>query len=189
MNKKTSVRKIEQVFGKLNTLRYFIEDPEKDFHLRGLAKISGRSPSTISSNIGLLKKLGVVSAKSSRGLTLIRANTESQLYRDAKLFYNLYIIRESGLIGFISENLRPKSLVLFGSFRKSENIPRSDIDLFAEVDEVKRIDLSKFESKLGHEVQLMQATSREIGAMRRDIHLMNNIANGIVLEGFLRVLG
>ncbi len=80
MNKKTSVRKIEQVFGKLNTLRYFIEDPEKDFHLRGLAKISGRSPSTISSNIGLLKKLGVVSAKSSRGLTLIRANTESQLY-------------------------------------------------------------------------------------------------------------
>src|SRR3989344_7817691 len=162
-NKKTFVRKNGQLFEKMDILKYFFEDSEKEFHLRELARISRLAPSTVSTYINGLVKSEVIITRKSRGFRLFKSNTESAIYKDAKLFYNIFLIRNSGLIDYlIREFNHPKCIILFGSFRKSENTPKSDIDIFIETPAKKTPELSKFEKKLGHNIQLFQFSSKNI---------------------------
>lgn len=185
----SSVRKNGHLFEKMDILNYFFEEPERKFHLRELARLARLAPSTVSKNLEQLVKKRILISKKDKGFKLFSANSENHLYRDLKLFYNIFQIRISGLVDHIIEIFnQPKSIILFGSFRKGENIPRSDIDIFIEVTAKKELDLSKFEGKLGHKIQLFQFTSKEISAMQKNNkELFNNIANGIVLEGFFEV--
>ena len=186
---KTNVRKNGQLFEKMDILRHFFEEPEREFHLREIARLIGSAPSTASKYISELVEIKIITARSSKGFKLFKSNTENALYNDCKLFYNIHQIRNSGLIEFLVEEFNhPKAIVLFGSFRKSENIPESDIDIFIETARKKEPNLTKFEKKIGHPVQLFQFSRNEIGQMKsRNKELLNNIVNGIVLEGFFEV--
>jgi len=185
----TSVRKNGQVFEKMDMLKYFIEEPEREFHLREIARLAGVSPSTVSKHLSELSKSGTVVCTSNRGLKLFRANTGNFVYRDAKLFYNLSRLRESGMIEHLTAEFNhPKSIVLFGSFRKSDNVAGSDIDIFIQTPLKKDPDLSRFEKSLGHPVQLFLASDTDVERMKKkNKELLNNILNGIVLEGFFEV--
>ncbi len=187
--KKTSVRKNGQAFGKMDILKFFFEEPERDFHLREIARLAGISPSTASKHLSYLTEKKIVTAKSEKGFSLFRSNAGAALYRDMKLFYNIYRIRNSGLVDYLAEELNnPKCIVLFGSFRRADNIASSDIDIFAETPVKKMPDLSKFEKILGHSIQLFQFSTAEIVNMaEKNKELLNNIVNGIVLEGFFEV--
>ena len=74
-------------------------------------------------------------------------------------------------------------IILFGGIRKGEYDNESDIDLFVESTKKIKIDLSKFENMLKHDVQLF---------VEKDIknlpdRLFNNIVNGIKLKGYLKI--
>ena len=56
---------------------------------------------------------------------------------------NILKLKESKFISFLKDKLMPKSIVLFGSYQKREDIENSDIDLFIECKEEK-LDLSNF---------------------------------------------
>ena len=93
------------------------------------------------------------------------------------------------MIEFIDEYFHnPKSIVLFGSFRKGEDISNSDIDIAVENDDFKKYkttslrELSKFEKVIGRNIQIHLFNRKNV-----DINLFNNITNGIVLSGFLEV--
>ena len=77
----------------------------------------------------------------------------------------------------------PKSIIVFGSYAKGEDIEDSDIDIFVECEEEK-LDLEPFEKQLKRKVQFhfkenFKAYSKE---------LRNNIINGIILRGYLEVV-
>ena len=188
-NFKTTVRKNGHMFDKMDILKYFFEEPEREFHLREIARLAGLSPSTASEHLSSLVANKVITAKASKGFKIFKPNTSNVLYKDAKLFYNIFCIRNSGLIDYLIEEFtHPKSVILFGSFRKSENIPASDIDIFIETPVKKEIDMSVFEKKLRHTVQLFQFSRKDMENMKKENkELFNNIANGIVLEGFFEV--
>ena len=187
--KETSGRKNGQVFEKMDTLKHFFEEPEREFHLRELARIMNASPSTVSNDMDYLEKRGLIISSTSRGFRILKANNENRVYRLLKIAYNSYKIRESGLIDFLNEELNnPKSIILFGSFRKGENIPGSDIDLFVETPTKKGLDLAGFEKRLGHPIQIFRFAKKDIEAMKKsNRELLNSIINGIVLEGFFEV--
>ena len=178
----TTVQKKEQLFGKIDTLRYFFEEPEREFHLREFARLIRHSPSTTAKYLSELLKNGVLITRKNKGLLLYKSNTENRLYKDTKLFYNLQIIRSSGLIDYLIEEFNhPKVIILFGSFRKSENIPESDMDIFVETAIKRELDLSQFEKKLKHPIQLFQFSSKELEEMKsKNKELLNNILNGII---------
>ena len=46
--KKTTVRKNEQLFEKMDVLTHFFENHEREFHLREIARLIGLAPSTVS---------------------------------------------------------------------------------------------------------------------------------------------
>ena len=82
----------------------------------------------------------------------------------------------------------PKAIVLFGSFRRGEDFSTSDIDIAIETDETEEYKtvglriLSNFEKEIGRKIQLHLFNQKNV-----DAHVFNNIANGIVLSGFLEV--
>lgn len=186
---KTTVRKNGQLFEKMDILTYFFEEPEREFHLREMARLSGLAPSTISKYLTKLAAKNIVIARNSKGLRIFKPNTENKLYKDLKLFHNLMKIKNSGLLDYLTGEFNyPKAIILFGSFRKSENIPKSDIDLFIETKTKKNLDLSRFEKKLNHPIQLFQFSSEEIQIMKvKNKELLNNIVNGVLLEGYFEV--
>ena len=69
------------------------------------------------------------------------------------MVYNISSLLESNLIKYIQEKLMPKSIVLFGSYSRGEDLEESDIDLFVECKK-ENIDVSGFERKLKRRIQM-----------------------------------
>ncbi len=167
-------------------LEYFINEPEKEFHIRELAKSINKSPTTISKYLAHFKKKSILISRRKFNHLLYKANTENPYFKDLKYSYNIKQLRDSGLIDYLVEEYnQPKTIVLFGSFAKAENISKSDIDLLIITPLKKENDLSKFEKKLGYKIQLFLHSSTEINTMKtKNKELLNSWVNGLVLEGF-----
>ncbi len=170
-------------------LEYFFEEPEREFHVRELAKLRKKSPTTISKYLNELKKEGILASERRLNHLLFKANPTSCQFKDSKLFYNIKKIKESGILYYLNEELNhPQAIILFGSFAKSENIKRSDIDLFIVTQTKKDLDLKEFEKKLGHEIQLFMHSNQDIEKMKQKKEpLLNSVINGIILEGYLEM--
>ena len=84
----------------------------------------------------------------------------------------------------VDELLPINKAILFGSYAKGEDTERSDIDLYIETPSKKDITLEKFEKKLKRNIQIFRHKNLfEI----KNKDLVNNIINGIVLNGFVEV--
>lgn len=106
-----------------------------------------------------------------------------------KVPQNVQNIYESGAVDLIREKFpSAKAIILFGSYRNGSDNDKSDIDLAVEIigsEEPKEEFLGMIE-KFGYRTKVpinLFIFSRN----KIDINLFNNIANGIVLEGFLEV--
>ena len=80
------------------------------------------------------------------------------------------------------------AILLFGSYRKGDDTEKSDVDIAIEVagnEEVQVISLGQI-TELGFRKNV-QVNLHVFSRNKIDINLFSNIANGIVLEGFLEV--
>lgn len=156
-------------------LELFYEKPNQRFTIREIAKITKIPRTTAHRNVESLKKQGLINKENS-------AN-ENLLFKTKKI--NLFIekIVSSGLAEELINKLNPSCIILFGSFRKGESIKESDIDLFVESQIKKEVNLSKFEKKLGHKIQLF--VEPNINKIQKN--LFNNIINGIKIYGSFNV--
>jgi len=173
----------------MDILKYFIEEPEREFHIREIAKIINKSPTTISKYLKHLEKSNLLISRKEYNHILFKANTESAQYKDEKLAYNIRKIRNSGLIDYLIEQFNyPEAIILFGSFAKSENTKNSDIDLLIISSLNKQIELISYENKLKHNIQTFIVSNNEIDKMKtKNKELLNTWLNGIPLYGFWEV--
>jgi len=123
----------------------------------------------------------------------ILCNQQHSYNLNQKIGYNLSLVSQalSGS-GIRNEIYRitgnPKSIILFGSYRKGDDTDKSDLDIAVEVvgnEELKVISLGNI-PQLGYRKNVpvnLHIFSRN----KIDLNLFSNIANGIVLEGFLEV--
>ena len=102
-----------------------------------------------------------------------------------KRLNNIRTLYDSGLVNFIKEKLNNPKIIVFGSFSKGEDSEQSDIDLYVETPSKKEIDIKEFENKLSRKLQILK--HNKISDIK-NIHLINNIINGITLNGFVEVL-
>lgn len=172
-----------------NITNIFIQQPNNEYHVREIARMLKISPTTTSKYLNNLKKEGLLISKKERSHLLFKANTENKSYKDLKLYHNIKNIRNSGLIKHLNKELNyPESIILFGSFKKATNTSTSDIDLFILTPTKKTLNLYKFEKILNHNIQLFIYSKKEFEILKKDNkELLNNIINGISLEGFLEV--
>jgi predicted nucleotidyltransferase len=169
----------------MDIVKYFINEPEKEFHVRELAKLTKRSPTTVSKYLKELEKEGILVSENKLNHLFFKVNIGNQKFKERKLAYNLKSIQDSGLIEYLSEAYNPEAIVLFGSFAKAENIPRSDIDLLVISSSKKEVKLEKYEKKLEHNIQLFVHSRKDIETMKTsNTKLLNNFVNGIKLCGY-----
>ncbi|MBI2129939.1 nucleotidyltransferase domain-containing protein [Candidatus Woesearchaeota archaeon] len=178
--KETAERKISEVLFRF---------PEKEFSLNDLAREASVAKANIGNILGSFQEAGLITIEKLTKIWRIKANQANLFYRRNKIVYNLAAAYNSGIVEFLVDYFKnPKALVLFGSFRKGEDLSNSDIDIAVESDEAKDYkimelrELSEFEKIFGRKIQIHLFSRKNI-----DINVFNNIANGIVLWGFLEV--
>ncbi|MBS3075280.1 nucleotidyltransferase domain-containing protein [Candidatus Pacearchaeota archaeon] len=163
--------------------------PDREFSLSELAKLSKVAKTNVGLMLENLQKLDFIEITKLSNLWRIKANQRNWGFIKSKIVYNLNFVYQSGLVEFLIGYFKnPKSIILFGSFGKGEDMSNSDIDIAIENDETKSYEiiglreLSEFEKAIDRKIQIHIFNRKEI-----DIHVFNNIANGIVLFGFLEV--
>ncbi len=173
----------------MDIIEYFFKEPNREFHVREIAKLTKKSPTTTSKYLNNLKKQSLLLCEKKLNYLLFKANTENPLFRELKINYNLKKLRESGLIDYLNKSFNyPKAIILFGSFRKGENIPGSDIDIVLITPVKKEIDCSKYEKYLGYKIQLFLNSHEDIERMKlKNKELLNNFINGIIIEGIWEI--
>ena len=98
------------------------------------------------------------------------------------------IIYGANIVDWVYKTIgSPRAIILFGSYRKGDNNSSSDVDIAAEAvgnKELEIINLGKFRlgSRKNVTVNLHIFSRNKV-----DLNLFANIANGIVLDGFLEV--
>lgn len=172
------------MFKEINTLGIFFEKPEREFHVREAATLLRITPATASKRLKEFRKLGILQYRKERMLDFYKANPENENYRDLKKYYGLRKLKESGFIEAINRFYLKPTIVLFGSFAQGLDTSKSDIDLVIiseRKEEFKGIE--KFEKILNRRIQLFRY--KKVRAVKNK-HLLNNILNGIVIQGEIR---
>jgi len=174
---------------KQKILNILFKYPEREFSLSELAKEAHIAKPHIGKTLDELLKIGMIRITKLTKIWRIKAEQTNFNFIKSKIVYNLNFIYQSGIIEYLNEIFRnPRAIVLFGSFRKGEDISGSDIDIAIESDEfggyevVGLRELIDFEKVISRRIQLHKFNRRDV-----DINVFNSIANGIVLMGFLEV--
>ncbi len=163
--------------------------PEKEFSLSDLAKEAGVAKAHIGKILDEFYSLDLITITKLSKIWRIKPNQQSPEYIKSKIVYNLGFIYHTNVVEFLNEEFNnPKAIILFGSFRKGDDVSTSDIDIAIESDDANGYQifmhkkLVEFENQIGRKIQIHLFNRKDI-----DLNIFNNIANGIVLSGFLEV--
>ncbi|HLD73056.1 MAG TPA: nucleotidyltransferase domain-containing protein [Candidatus Nanoarchaeia archaeon] len=169
------------MFKDLKLLKVFFESSLREFNVREIAKEVKITPATASKALKDLVKKKILKVRFERVYHLYKANLEEDSYRDLKLWYNLRKIKESGLLEEINKFYLKPTVVFFGSGADGSDTEDSDLDLL--IISERKMDFPNqkiWEKKLNRKLQLVIVTEiKELG----NKHLINNILNGLVIQG------
>ena len=160
-------------------LEIFFENPSTEFYLRELARVLKLSMPTIVSTTDDLARQKLIVKEKTKVLTKVQANRDNIEFLRLKRICNLTQIYTSGIVDFVSNAYNnPKTIILFGSFSRGEDVEESDIDIAIVTNKKLRPDLSEYERVLKRTVNI-----HEINLNKISDEFKANLANGIVLEG------
>ncbi len=170
-------------------LKVFLDDPFKGFRLREISRILKLGLPSVSNYVKYLEKLKLIISKEKYGIKLWFGNRDSKLFKIYKKFDTIKSIEESGLVKYLDEELNFPTIILYGSHTLGEDRKESDIDLFIITSNKKKIEINQFEKILKKKLHLFIHTEKEIKQMKiNNKELINNVLNGVVLSGYLKVL-
>jgi predicted nucleotidyltransferase len=174
-------------------IQWFFSYPTLPISLSELAKELSISKKTANGIVLKLLDEGFLIKEEIGKAWRISCNQKHVYNHTRKISYNLSLVYqllyEAGIINEIIKIVgNMKAIVLFGSYRKGDDNEKSDIDLAIEVvgnEELKIVNLGNL-PQLGYRKNVpinLHIFSRN----KIDLNLFSNIANGIVIAGFLEV--
>jgi predicted nucleotidyltransferase len=168
-------------------LSVFFEDPLPEgigFQLREISRNVKIAPPSVKNYLLELEKENLIIKSKHRiyGYPVYLASRDNENFKFLKRIDNITKIKESNLLEHIYEKCMPNVIILFGSCANGEDLKNSDIDLFIQAKEEK-LDLSKYEKVLNKRINLF--FNNDFNKLSKE--LKNNILNGIILKGYLKV--
>jgi len=170
-------------------LTWFFSFPSREIGLSDLSEAVGISKATANRIVNQLVKEKFLNVEVLGNVWRISCAKYHPYNFSMKIGYNLMMIYGSGILKEVHEKVKnPRAVVLFGSYRKGDDNEKSDIDIAVEVfgDEGMKIDERCFITRFGYR-EHVQVNMHIFSRSKIDLNLFANIANGIVLEGFLEV--
>jgi len=110
----------------LEALRFFIENPYEEIHLRGFSRRLNMSINSAQRFLNLFLKERLIKDERRVNLRYFKANIDSIVFRNIKIVFSLKKIENSGLIDMLRGMVN--SVVVFGSVAKGLDDPGSDVD-------------------------------------------------------------
>ncbi len=188
--RKIELMELNEAYQKV--LYWFFSFPGIETGLNDLASDLKISKTTAKKIINDLVEEGFLSKEIYGKTWRISCNLDHPYNLTTKISFNLAMIYGAYYGGLRDHILKivgnAKSIVLFGSYRKGDDNDKSDVDIAVEVsddEEVRIVELGeipKFGFRDNVKINLHIFSRNKI-----DLNLFSNIANGIVLEGFLEV--
>lgn len=168
-------------------LRVFFENPLPKgigFQLREISrKVKIATPSVKRYLYDLEREKLIIKTKHRiHGYPVYYANRENENFKFLKKLDLAIVIKESGLLKYLFETCMPGVIILFGSASLGEDLKGSDIDLFV-LSNKEKLNLKKFERLLNRKINLF--FNNNFNKLSKE--LKNNILNGIILGGYLKV--
>lgn len=164
-------------------MRLFFGSPEKKFHIRQIARLAKLSAPGVLKIVARLKKEGLLSSERAGPVENVFAEKNGR-FPFLKTAHNIVAVRESGLVDFLRDQYEePEAIILFGSFARGEDTSKSDVDVAVVTDMRKTLPLKMFEKRLARKINVYEINIR--GCSKE---FLNNLANGSVLYGYLKVL-
>ena len=161
----------------------FFDNPSRGFKLRELSREASIAPASLYTYLEHFINRTVVKVVEEYGLKLYKANTESEIYKQDKIAYNIQKIQNSKIIDEINKKFDYPCIILFGSKSKGEDNEKSDIDIAIISTINAEIDTNKYENSLNSEVNFLVINNfNKLAA-----EIKNNIINGKILSGYLEV--
>ena len=162
---KCSLWKVAEVF--------FIE-PTKIHYIKEISRKINLAHTSVKNHLITLQEESLIEQSNEgifKGYKAIRENPDFIFH---KKMANLIFLKNSSLIEKLKEKY-PKSIILFGSYDKGEDIESSDIDIFIDA---KKFDLrtEEYKKKLNRNIHLV--FKEEVGK-----DLIESINQGIILFG------
>ena len=162
-------------------LEFLFDNPRRSFNGREMARALNVSAPAVKKAVKFLldNELILVEKK----VTLdIRLNFGNPLVVRFKKLHNLSKIFDSGVVDYIYDACLPNSIILFGSYSLGEDVEGSDIDIFVE-SKSRKLDLKTYENFLKRNISIF--FEKDFSRLSKE--LRNNVVNGVVLKGYLRV--
>jgi len=170
-------------------LHWFFSYPNKEMSLNDLSSVLEISKTTAKRIISQLVNEDFLKIEILGKMWRISCNQDHKYNYSRKICYNLSMIYESSILREIYNSIEsPRAMILFGSYRKGDDTENSDIDIAVEVlgngdpAIVELGVLPVFGYRKDVPVNLHIFSRNKV-----DLNLFSNIANGILLEGFLEV--
>jgi len=163
-------------------LTAFFNNPLKEFGLRELSRKVKLAPKSVKNYLKEFIKKKIIIESVRNKSPIYKANRENEKFIFYKKICNQEILKESEVIKYIYDSCLPDMIILFGSFSKGEDIKNSDVDLYVQSKE-KKLTLEKYEKMIGRKINIF--FSPDLNKLSNE--LKNNIINGIIIKGYLKV--
>ena len=171
-----------QKYSRERILQEFFDFPRKDFQMRELSRRAKIAQPSVMNHLKKLVEEKLVMKEKKGTYPTFRANRDDEQFRLLKKLDLVYRIKQSGLLDHIYDGCMPGVIILFGSASKGEDIEQSDIDIFVQA-QGKKLDLEKYERIFNRKISLFFETNFS----RLSPELKNNILNGVILCGYIKV--
>ena len=142
---KCSLWKVAEVF--------FVE-PTKIHFIKEISRKINLAHTSVKNHLKNLIELGLIIPVMSEIYPGYKSNRENPDFIFYKKLNNIIQLRESGLTEFLKEKY-PKSIILFGSYDKGEDIEESDIDIFLDTKKFSIPKINKFEKTLNRKLHIL----------------------------------
>lgn len=163
-------------------LELFFNHPSKQWHFIELTKKIKLAQSKLDKWLKKFQKENLIlRIKKKKKLPYYIANHENPSYRYKKKIFALNKLYNTGLLNHLSSLKKTKTIILFGSFSRSDWYKESDIDIFISGDP-EGLNVGKYESKLHHDIQLF-ISKNKIDLKKLGPKLLQNIIQGELIKG------
>lgn len=138
----------------VRVIKVFLDGPTREAHVREVANLSKVSPGSAKKYLDILYKERLLLRRKQANLLLYRGNLEDPAFRQIKVAHSIHKLIKCGLVDYLTSELSPTSITLFGSVARGEDDSKSDVDLFL-IAKKRGVELARFEKKLGRKINLI----------------------------------
>ena len=170
----------------IKILKLFFEEPTKQWRFKDIKEKVSIADSKLAEWMKkFVKKKIIIKTKRKGHMPFYTANHQETTYRFRKKIFAQNQLFNSGLLKHLSGLKKSKTVILYGSFNRSDWYKDSDIDIFI-YGNPEGLKLSKYETKLHRNIQLINAKNKK-ELEKLNPKLLRNILRGQIIIGDLKI--